>query len=179
MVAARALLALMVLVPVAAQAKPHTAIENTVDDGDDAERGTYSRMSLTLGLFTPTGEIGFEYTAVFPYLEVGAGVGFGGLGPQASIMPRLHIGTRHTSATLGVGFSGGIFHDASWCITEDADRCRDSTTAFLWANVEVGVAWSSDGGATVRLYGGLGRLLDPQVVDVELPYFGLAIGHTL
>jgi hypothetical protein len=78
----------------------------------EIDPSTRSRISLTLGLFTPTGELGGEYTqALLPGLEIGAGAGAGGFGPQASLMPRLR-----TAVAIQRSLSAWVFravHTAS------------------------------------------------------------------
>jgi hypothetical protein len=189
MVATRALFTLVVLVPAVAAAKPRTAGETATDSDDGADRGAHSRVCMTLGLFTPIGELGFEYALVLPYLEIGVGVGGGGYGAQASIMPRLHLEGRDASVSVGAGISGGPYDEpVLLCLSDDADACKATKTTVLWGNVEAGIARKWDGGGSLRLYGGVGRLLDhagctgPHCAGINgdtLPYFGLSIGHTL
>jgi hypothetical protein len=187
MVAARALFALVVVGPAIASANSHAA---AVNHDDNTDTSAHSRLALTLGLLTPTGELGIEYTLMVPYVEVGVGVGVGIFsGAQASIMPRLHLGTRELSVTLGAGISGGPYGDfAGPCFTTNYDQCKATKTTALWANVEAGLTWTSEGGTSLRLYGGIGRLVGQtgctgphcdRLVDDQLPYLGLAIGHTL
>jgi hypothetical protein len=187
-IAARALFALVVLVPAIGSANSHTAV---VSHDDNPDSGVHSRLSLTLGLLTPTGEFGLEYTVVVPYLEVGVGGGVGLVyGAQASIMPRLHLGNRELSVTLGAGISGGPYGNfAGPCFTTNYDQCKSTKTTALWANVEAGLMWTSDGGASLRLYGGIGTIVGQTgctgpdncdgFVGDQLPYLGFAIGHSL
>jgi hypothetical protein len=178
------MVACIALAPAVASADSHAPVSK---DGDPEAR---SRLSITLGLFTPTGELGFEYTQiVIPALEVGAGIGIGGFGPQASVTPRLRIGDRQLLFTLGGGISGGPYSEsASLCLTTDYDLCKSTNTTVVWANVEAGFQMTSAGGATLRFYGGDGRLVShgactgPRcdgLTGMELPYFGVAFGHTL
>jgi hypothetical protein len=58
----------------------------------------------------------------------------------------------------------------------------------MWANAEVGLLMTWPTGGSVRLYGGGGQLIahgtctGPRcggLIGDRLPYFGIAIGHTL
>src|ERR1041385_5730671 len=70
------------------------------------DRRDHSRVGATVGLFTPTGDLGVEYTQVLhPNVEigVGAGVGLVRVGPQVSVMPRLRTNLGPFSLTGGAG----------------------------------------------------------------------------
>lgn len=152
-------------------------------------RGARSRLTFLLGLFTPTGEFGLEYTQnVASLFEVGVGVGGGFSGPQVSIMPRLRMGNGAVSLLLGAGLSGGPYHEpVLFCLSEHGG-CMATETTAVWGNIEGGLQMVSRGGTTVTLYGGLGTMLGASgctgpdcddIVGTELPYGGIAIGHTL
>jgi hypothetical protein len=158
--------------------------------GEDVGWAARSRVSGSVGLFTPTGELGFEYThMVLPTLEIGAGAGVGYLGPQASIMPRLRTGQGPTELTFGAGISGGLYRDPPFfCEHTDPNKCMDTNTTVLWVNLEVGVQRTWRGGMTLHVYGGAGRIVAhaactgpscDSVGGLTLPYLGIAIGHTL
>ncbi len=146
-----------------------------------------SRFGLSVGVFTPTGELGAEYTWVAnPNLELGLGAGVGGgWQPQVAIMPRLRLATKHTSYSLGAGVSTGRYTtyggDFGW---EYARR-----TLVLWANVELGIqrTWA-DEAMFARVAGGVGLAMahgtttgdgDMMFSDHVVPYFGITVGHTL
>jgi hypothetical protein len=145
-------------------------------------------MSLLVGLATPTGEVGLEYTLIRRYFEVGAAAGVGLLGPQASIMPRLRLDDRGAEFTLGAGVSGGPYNDPVFlCLSEEPGRCQGTKATVLWANAELGAAMRARNGMTLRLYGGVGKLVahtectGPQCPGIDgqtMPYLGVAIGYS-
>jgi hypothetical protein len=174
----RAVLAAIVFASALANADPAP--------GDDAAPRAHSRVSGTLGLFTPTGSLGVEYTqAALPTFEIGAGVGVGFSGPQASIMPRLRIGDGLQAIVLGAGASGGrLVIPVLFCF----DECTDTRTTALWVDVEAGIQATTSGGVTLSAYGGLSRVVAHgactgdqcnRVDRLMLPYAGFALGHTL
>jgi hypothetical protein len=186
----RVFLAMIIVAPGLARADPDPGAA----PGEDADQSARSRLALTLGLLTPTGELGVEYTQiVVANLEVGAGVGLGVYGPQASIMPRLRAGSARASVTLGVGISGGPYSETSgggFCLTTDYDRCEkmETNTTVLWSNVEIGYQTTWPGGGMLRAYCGAGKLVahgactGPRcgsIDGMDLPYLGIAVGHTL
>jgi len=153
--------------------------------GDDADWGARPRVSASIGLFTPTGEIGAEYTQpLTPGFEVGVGVGAGLTGAQFAAMPRLRFGRGPFAITLGVGVSGGPFRP-NFCLGEDP--CMDGQVDALWINGEVGGQITSRAGLAFRVFGGVGAVaatvrctagtcgsIDGQV----LPFLGVSLGHT-
>ena len=188
-------LAATITVPALASAEPHPAL---LDRGqpepiEQPDQGARSRITLNLGLFTPVGELGFEYTQmVVRFLEIGASVGVGFSGPQAAIMPRLRAGGGPISISIGAGLSGGAYTDPFGLSCPDASSvpCSDNgvKATLLWTNAEGGIQWTSHGGVVVRLYAGAGRVLThgtcrngecDRVDGMTLPYAGLAFGHTL
>jgi hypothetical protein len=159
--------------------------------GEDVDWAARSRVSGSVGVFTPIGEFGFEYThMVLPTLEIGAGAGVGYLGPQVSLMPRLRTGQGPTSFTFGAGISGGPYSAPElpfFCEPSGPNMCITRTTV-LWGNLEVGVQRTWREGMTLRVYGGAGRIVAHtactghgcnSVSGLTLPYLGIAIGHTL
>lgn len=158
-------------------------VDETVD------RGARSRVSLSLGLFTPIGEVGFEYTQrLASFLELGVAAGGGYGGPQVAVMPRLRAGTGAMSLSLGAGLSGGPYREPELIVWGDHDTERAAVA--IWANLEGGVQGTWRSGALLRVYGGVGRIMwsgDCRGGDdwcdalpgSVLPYVGIAIGHTL
>ena len=179
-------LAAVISAPVLTAADPQVVL------GEGVGWAARSRVSGSVGLFTPTGELGFEYThMVLPTLEIGAGAGVGYLGPQASIMPRLRTDQGPTALTFGASISGGPYHDpvlTFFCYPTSPNTCMDTNTTVLWVNLEVGVQRTWRGGMTLHVYGGAGRIVAhaactgascDSVGGLTLPYLGIAIGHTL
>ena len=148
----------------------------------------HNRISLLVGLATPTGELGFEYTFVRRYFEVGLAAGVGILGPQTSLMPRLRLDDRGAEFTLGAGISGGPYNDPVFlCLSEEPGRCDSTKATVLWANAELGAAMRARNGMTLRLYGGAGKLVahsgctGPQCAGIDgqtMPYLGVGIGYS-
>lgn len=173
---------IVVLGSAIASADPHSAAPA------DPDPQPHNRMSLLVGLATPTGELGFEYTFIRRYFEIGAGAGVGVLGPQASIMPRLRLNDRGAEFTLGAGLSGGPYNDPVFlCLSEEPGRCDSTKATVLWANLELGVAVRARSGATLRVYGGAGELVGhagctgPKCEGVDgqtMPYLGVGIGYS-
>lgn len=173
----------LALVPVVAAADSQ-AVTKTADDGYAAN----SRITGTLGLFSPIGSLGIEYAhAVHPNAELALGFGYGFSGPQAAIMPRLRTGSGPVSVSLGVGVSGGPLVLPEFCLW--SDYCgEDTKTTALWANAELGVQVASRSGTTFRLFAGTGRVVAHgecggdqcgDVAGLMLPYGGVSFGHTL
>lgn len=153
-------------------------------DPESTDRLDHSRIGATVGLFTPTGELGLEYTQVFhPNFEVGlgAGVGLVRVGPQASVMPRLRIRRGAVTLSGGAGLSVGRFNNISAFADENAPRILS-----LFANGEVGLQISSLRGPFVRGFLGAGQVVAHEKVadayraelkDV-IPYGGVTFGWT-
>ena len=187
MIAGRLIFAIVVLGSAGASADPHSADPHNVPSSDP-NPDPHSRISLLAGLATPTGELGFEFTFIRRYFEVGAAAGVGILGPQLSIMPRLRLNDRGAEFTLGAGVSGGPYNDPVFlCLSEEPGRCDDTKATVLWANGELGVAIRAPSGATLRLYGGAGKLVahsdckGPKCSGVDgqtMPYLGVALGYS-
>lgn len=179
-------------VPALATAEPHPKLLEKTQPApiEQPDWGAHSRLTGTMGLFTPVGEVGIEYTQMIaPFFELGVGAGLGLSGPQVAIMPRMRAGEGAVSMSFGAGFSGGAYHDLYLGLCIVGDSCRDTTvkTTVLWANAEAGIQWTSREGVAVRLYGGGGRVLThgtchngdcDGVNGTMLPYGGLALGHT-
>lgn len=174
----------VVLAPALARAEPAPAPELAADD----DRGARSRITGTLGLFTPVGELGLQYTqALGPAFEVELGVGYGFSGPQASVMPRVRLGRGTLAFTIGAGASAGDYVEPTLLCFDD-DACMSTRTTALWGNAEVGLLVTSRTGLTVHAYGGAGWLLahdrctGPRCDGLQgsvLPFLGVAIGHTI
>jgi hypothetical protein len=153
-------------------------------DPQVTDRRDNSRVGATLGLFTPTGELGLEYTQVFhPNFELGlgAGVGLVRVGPQASVMPRLRLRRGPFTLTGGAGLSVGRFNNVSAFSDENAPRVLS-----LFANGEVGLQITSTRGPFVRGFLGAGKIVaHEQVTDAYqaelkdvIPYGGVTFGWT-
>ena len=153
-------------------------------DPQPTDRRDDSRIGATLGLFTPTGELGLEYTQVFhPNFELGlgAGVGLVRVGPQASVMPRLRLRNGPFTLTGGAGLSVGRFNNVSAFADENAPRVLS-----LFANGEVGLQITSTRGPFVRGFLGSGKIVaHEQVADAYraelqdvIPYGGVTFGWT-
>ena len=156
---------------------------------DDANWGARSRISFLLGLATPIGSLGFEYTQlVAPYLEVGAGMGVGFTGAQFSLTPRLRIGQEASTLTLGGASRAGRSATGQ---TLGSVSQRDPACAPILpccgSTPRPACRQSHGGGMMGRLYGGIGKLVAHgsctgycgELDGTTLPYVGLAIGHTL
>ena len=169
----------------AVRAENQGAKASEATEADD--RGARSRLAFLFGLFTPTGEIGIEYTQnVASFLEVGLGVDGGFSGIQGAVMPRLRVGSGAVGVTLGAGLSGGHYRKPEFFCW--GGPCMDTETTALWVNVEAGVQVTSRTGFTMSLYGGVGSIAissgcsGPDCDELKgdaLPYGGIAIGHTL
>jgi hypothetical protein len=165
------------LAPAMAHADPQ-AVRN------ETEPSMRSRLSLTVGLFTPTGEIGVEHTQpVLPMLEIGVGLGASLDGVQASLMPRLRLGNRRAVLTVGAGASGGRYTELCLFFCDNTTK-----TVALWANAEVGALITLPGGFSVRPHAGVGWIVAhgrctgahcDELVGHAVPYVGIAFGHTL
>ncbi len=153
-------------------------------DPQATDRRDDSRVGATLGLFTPTGELGVEYTqSLHPNFEIGfgAGVGLVRVGPQASVMPRLRMRRGPVTLSGGAGLSVGRFNNVSAFADENAPRVLS-----LFANGEVGLQISSTRGPFVRGFLGAGKIVaHEQVTDAYraelkdmIPYGGVTFGWT-
>ena len=151
-------------------------------DPEPTDRRDDSRIGATVGLFTPTGELGLEYTqSVHPNLEVGFGAGLGlvRVGPQASVMPRLRMRRGPITLSGGAGLSVGRFNNVSAFADENAPRVLS-----LFANGEVGLQISAKSGLFVRGFLGAGKIVaHEQVTDAyraelkdTIPYGGITFG---
>jgi len=159
-----------------------------------------SHLGLTVGLATPTGELGAEYTlVVMPNLEIGFGVGLADMiplggeslspDPQAAIMPRFRYALGPTVLTAGVGLSGGRYTTYLSPFASTPGHAIDEVTNALWANGEAGVEYHLHG-MFARAYLGAGKVIahseikhydggtNMNLVDDALPYVGLTVGHT-
>jgi len=141
-----------------------------------------SRIGATVGLFTPVGELGVEYTQVFhPNFEVGFGTGVGlvRVGPQASVMPRLRMRRGPITLSAGAGLSVGRFNNISAFADENAPHVLS-----LFANGEVGLEISGKSGPFVRGFLGGGKIVahehvaDAYQAELKdgLPYGGITFG---
>jgi hypothetical protein len=151
-------------------------------DPQPTDRRDDSRVGATLGLFTPVGELGVEYTqSVLPNFEIGFGTGLGlvRVGPQASVMPRLRMRRGPVTLSGGAGLSVGRFNNVSAFADENAPRVLS-----LFANGEVGLQISSTRGPFVRGFLGAGKIVaHEQVTDAYrdelkdvIPYGGITFG---
>jgi hypothetical protein len=179
-VAVVVILAAMAIAPAVAFAQPREL------PGDDADWGARPRVSASVGLFTPTGELGAEYTQpLAPGFEVGVGVGAGLSGAQFAAMPRLRFGRGYFAMTLGAGVSGGPLRVPGFCWGEGS--CMDDKANALWINGEIGAQFTSRGGLAFRIFGGVGAVATHgectsgdcrSIDDLWLPYLGVSLGHT-
>lgn len=153
-------------------------------DPQPADRRDDSRIGATVGLFTPTGELGLEYTqSLHPNFEIGfgAGVGLVRVGPQASVMPRLRLRRGAVTLSGGAGLSVGRFNNISAFADETAPHILS-----LFANGEVGLLIASTRGPFVRGFLGAGKIVaHEQVSDAyraelkdAIPYGGVTFGWT-
>jgi hypothetical protein len=174
--------ALIVVVVSVILAVATTAV--AVADPQPTDRRDDSRVGATVGLFTPTGELGLEYTqCLHPNFEIGVGVGVGlvRVGPQASVMPRLRVNRGPFTLTGGAGLSVGRFNNISAFADESAPRI-----VSLFANGEVGLQITSTRGPFVRGFLGAGKIVaHQQVADAYrdelkdvIPYGGVTFGWT-
>lgn len=166
--------------------------DSDVPSSSLSDRRDHSRLGATVGLFTPVGEAGLEYTyAAHRNVEIGFGAGLGHLGvgtptPQASIMPRLRTRIGAVTFTLGTGLSGGPY--TNFGIRDGADVIHHQSTTALWANVEAGIQVSSQHGPFARFAVGGGKVIAHSKIEADdtqytmtlsddaLPYAGLTIG---
>jgi hypothetical protein len=156
---------------------------------EDLERPDRSHSGVTLGLFTPIGELGVEYTqAVREHLEVSAGAGLGlfvRVGPQVAVVPRVRA--RYGALTLlaGIGLSCGRYNNISAFARVDAPRIFT-----VWANPEVGVQAAGPWRTFARFSLGVGVQVahgayDPtdtgvrDELNAHIPYGGLTVGALL
>ena len=151
-------------------------------------RRDHSRVSASVGLFTPTGDLGVEYTqALGEHLEIGVGAGMGlfvRTGAQGAVMPRLRQSWGPLTATLGAGVSVGRYDNISPFAEDNAPRILS-----MFGNVEAGLQYTTHVGLFARAYAGTGKILthegvmggDPMVkaeLDDVIPYGGVATGWT-
>jgi hypothetical protein len=151
-----------------------------------SDRRDHSHIGATLGLFTPTGELGVEYSqALHPNLEldVGAGVGLVRVGPQFSVMPRARIRRGPVTLLAGAGLSVGKFNNISAFAEDNAPQIKS-----LFGNVEGGLQVAIRQGVFARFSLGAGKILAHEdympkndmerneVKDV-IPYGGLTVGY--
>ncbi len=150
-----------------------------------SNRADHARLGVTVGFFTPTGELGIEYTQVLhPNVEVsvGAGVGLVRIGPQLSVMPRLRKSFGPVTLSIGTGLSAGRYNNISPFAEDDAPRIPS-----LFANAEAGVQITSRRGPFARVFGGAGKVIAHGAYDTRdqaqrrelsevLPYGGVTVG---
>jgi hypothetical protein len=138
------------------------------------------RLGLVLGLFTPVGTLGLDLQVdVAPHVSLSGGVGQSFSGPQAAVMPRLHIGDDAFRVYVGEGISGGRFDPPEFCW----EACEDESDPLaLWANTEIGLDVSGDS-IFLRVFGGVGLPIAASVTWDEdqpaLPYGGVVLGARL
>jgi hypothetical protein len=123
----------------------------------------YDRTSLAVnahgGLGTPLGYAGaaVEITPV-RWLSVEGGIGRGMAGAQLAVQPRVRLGGREgLIASVGAGLSMGRFdrRDPWWSIEYESTVFRRA----IWSNVETSLESRTAGGFQLRLYAGLGVML--------------------
>lgn len=146
-----------------------------------------SSLTATLGLFTPVGELGAEYTyEPRPEVEIAIGGGVAFSGFQAAVMPRARFGDDHSAITLGVGASVGHYKEEQlFCFEDD---CGATSATAVWGNGEAALEMVSWGGTVARFFIGAGRIMStsncdgPECGSLEgdwLGYGGMSIGHVL
>lgn len=151
-------------------------------DPQPFDRRDGSRIGAGVGLFTPTGELGLEYTqALHPNLEVGVGAGVGLVrtGPQLAVMPRLRTRRGAFTLSLGTGLSVGRFNNISPFADEQAPHVLS-----VFANGEAGLQVTSKRGPFARVYAGAGKIVAHEAVEPEyrdelkdvIPYGGVTVG---
>jgi hypothetical protein len=143
------------------------------------------RVGGTLGMWTPIGELGVNYTYLTRRVEIDVGVGYAFSGPQAAVMPRFRFGDDGLSLTLGAGLSVGRYKDGEACASFDGCDPIPETVA-VWSNVEAGLVITTDTGTFVRIFGGGGQIVadtgcdaapeDCEGLESALPYFGITVG---
>lgn len=167
------------------------------------DRRDHSAVSMNVGLFTPTGSLGAEYTQVLhPNVELGVGAGLGYLAaaaldgdyhvrPEVSVMPRVRVRYGALRLAVGAGLSAGSYQDEPSPF--DDGGWHDQASLVMWANGE-GVAqlisrtgWFGAarlGGSylvahsTMRTSGDATHMpTDAQ--GAAYPYLGLSFGRTL
>src|SRR5262245_19440280 len=153
-------------------------------DPQPLDRRDDSRIGATVGLFTPTGELGVEYTqALHPNVElgVGAGVGIVRVGPQLSVMPRLRKRLGPITLSLGTGLSVGRYNNISPFADENATHILS-----LFGNAEGGVQITSQQGPFARVFAGAGKIVahgayrenvpeERAELDDVIPYGGVTV----
>jgi len=151
-------------------------------DPEPHDRRDDSRIGATVGLFTPTGELGVEYTqALHPNFELGVGVGYGIVrtGPQLSLMPRARLRRGPATLSLGAGLSIGEYNGES----PFADPVPNIQALF--GNAEAGLQVTSKWGPFARVFAGAGKIVAHAAYESSeqadqgkdvIPYGGLTVG---
>jgi hypothetical protein len=147
-----------------------------------------------LGIATPLGFGGVSLSGNFSDQFAGdVGIGLGLAGPQVAANGRFRLSAPDGLAPyVAVGLSGGAYTWNEFVFDSPASKHAD--LAF-WANGQIGIEHQRAGGFTLRVYGGYGRVLNPDaLVCVEevdhceashrgdglgLPFFGASLGHFL
>jgi hypothetical protein len=88
--------------------------------------------------------------------SISAGVGYGLMGPQIAVMPRVTVGSGAAALVLGVGLSRGKY---AWQVCYDDDSCASISGTPTWANTEVGGVYRWCGGISFRYFGGFGHTI--------------------
>jgi hypothetical protein len=145
-----------------------------------------SRVGATIGLFTPTGDVGLEVAqAVHENAELSLGIGYGLLvrvGPQVAAMPRLRYRSGAVTFSAGAGLSLGKYNNIS-----PFARISAPKITTLWGNVEAALQVTSQRGPFIRGFLGAGSQLahgsydtsDPELqmeTDDVIPYGGINVG---
>jgi hypothetical protein len=153
------------------------------------DRRDHSRVSATIGAFTPAGDVAVEYSqAMHTNVEVAVGAGYGILvrtGPQFSLMPRGRVRLGAVTFSLGAGLSAGRYNNISPFERSDAPEIMT-----LWGNAEAAIQVTSKRGPFARAFAGAGAQLahgqydknDPDLrmeTDDVIPYLGLGVGWVL
>ncbi len=108
------------------------------------------------GVATPLGFVGLEAErALAPVFAVSVGAGYGLMGPQIALMPRVTLGTGASAMILGVGLSWGKYGSHTVCF--DDDSCAQISGTPVWANTEIGGVYRWHDGLSFKYFGGFGR----------------------
>lgn len=150
------------------------------------DQGTHRNFAIAAigGLASPVGFAGVE-VAYRPHemIELAAGLGAGGSGPQRAAMVRWRLGNRRNAFVMGVGASYGHYEEHEvFCLD---GSCAAIAGDFTWLNSELGVEGTRPSGLFGRLSLGLGVVLDrANVVQANdgierttLPYAALTVGQ--
>ncbi len=129
----------------------------------EAESSTFEErptaLYLLLGLGTPVGGLGLEAERMLsPMGAVAAGAGIGANGVQAAAMARLLLGGSRSRLVLGAGISGGHYRWVRLC-TGVVTTCPNKQGDVVWANLELGGAYRSRAGFSLRYFLGYGRIV--------------------